>query len=312
MKKYIQSIAYIAFIGITSWAIITAIRSYENPFSLYEHPLVWIALVALILVVALKEWLNVTALKKTEELTMEKLGISLEEVDNWAWAKKLINKWTKARAIEEEADIELDHNYDGIKELDNSLPPWWLYLFYITMVFAVVYLVRYHIYGADNQALEYEKEVAQAKIELAKYKAATPDAFDINNVTLLTEESDLARGKAVFNLNCVACHAADGGGGIGPNLTDEFWILGGGFKNAFHTIYNGGRDGKGMVAWNKTLKPIDIQKVASYVMSLQGTTPAAPKAPQGDKWVEEGAAPEATPEQPAEENETQATTQTEE
>ncbi|MFD0994159.1 cbb3-type cytochrome c oxidase N-terminal domain-containing protein [Tenacibaculum geojense] len=284
MKKYVQSIAYLVFVGVTSWALITAIRSYKNPFSLYENPLVWIALVALIMVIVLKEILNITALQKTEELSYEKQGINPEEIDHWAWAKDFLKKWTNAKAIEEEATIELDHNYDGIKELDNSLPPWWVYLFYATIVFGVIYLVRYHIAGAPDQATEYKKEVAQAKLALAKYKKATPNAFDINNVSLLTDDGAIARGKAVFNLNCVACHAADGGGGIGPNLTDENWILGGGFKNVFNTIYSGGRDGKGMIAWDKTLKPQDIQKVASYVMSLQGTTPANPKPPQGDKW----------------------------
>ncbi|TYP97385.1 cytochrome c oxidase cbb3-type subunit 3 [Tenacibaculum adriaticum] len=286
MKKYFQSLGYIIFLGVSSYAIITAIKSYEKPFSLYENPLVWIALVAVVLVVLLKEFLNITALQQAEKLRMEKDGITPEEVDIWAGVKKIIKRWTKARALEEESEIILDHNYDGIKELDNSLPPWWLYMFYATIIFGVVYLVRYHVLGADNQATEYNKEMAEARMELQKYQATSPNVFDISTVTQLTDASDLTRGKAVFNLNCAACHAPDGGGGIGPNLTDKHWILGGGFKNAFNTIYNGGRDGKGMVAWSKTLKPNDIQKVASYVLSLQGTTPAKPKDPQGDIWVE--------------------------
>ena len=104
---------------------------------------------------------------------------------------------------------------------------------------------------------------------------------------MLTEASDLKRGKAVFNLNCASCHAQDGGGGIGPNLTDKNWILGGGFKNVFNTVYNGGRSGKGMIAWKATLKPEDIQKVSSYVLSMQGTTPAKPKKAEGEIWEEE-------------------------
>ncbi|CAM1339599.1 cbb3-type cytochrome c oxidase N-terminal domain-containing protein [Tenacibaculum aestuarii] len=292
MKKYFQSIVYIIFVAVTFFAIATAIKSYQNPFSLYEHPLVWIAIVGLITVVVLKEALNIVAQQRAEQLQMEKDGVKPEEVDNWAWAKKLISKWTEAKAIEQEDEIILDHNYDGIKELDNNLPPWWLYMFYATIIFAAVYLVRYHVLGADNQEMEYAQAVAEAKRELAAFKSTSTEAvIDAETATVLTDASDLSRGKAVYNLNCAACHVADGGGGIGPNLTDEYWILGGGIKNIFNTISNGGRDGKGMVAWNKTLKPADIQKVASYIISLQGTTPAKPKEPQGELYKEEGAAP---------------------
>lgn len=302
MKKYFQSIVYIIFVAVTFFAIATAIKSYKNPFSLYEHPLVWIAIVGLVTVVVLKEALNIVAQQKAEQLQMEKDGIQPEEVDNWAWAKKIIDKWTEAKAVEEEDEIILDHNYDGIKELDNNLPPWWLYMFYATIIFAAVYLVRYHVLGADNQEMEYAQAVAEAKRELAAFKSNSKEAvIDAETVTVLTDAGDLSRGKAVYNLNCAACHVADGGGGIGPNLTDEYWILGGGVKNIFNTISNGGRDGKGMVAWNKTLKPKDIQKVASYIISLQGTTPAKPKEPQGELYKEEGQAPavaEPTGEQP--------------
>ncbi|WP_299123671.1 cbb3-type cytochrome c oxidase N-terminal domain-containing protein [uncultured Tenacibaculum sp.] len=300
MKKYFQSAAYITFIGITLFALMIAIKSYENPFSLYENPLVWIAIVALILVILMKELVNIVAQQKAEQLQMEKDGVNLEEVDHWAWAKKLINKWTEAKAVEEEEEIILDHNYDGIKELDNNLPPWWLYMFYATIIFGCVYLVRYHMLGADNQEMEYAQSVEQAKRELAAFRSTSKEAvIDAETVTVLTSESDLNRGKAVYNLNCAACHIADGGGGIGPNLTDEYWILGGGIKNVFNTITNGGRDGKGMVAWGKTLKPKDIQKVASYILKFQGTTPAKPKAPQGEKYVEEGTTAEVKVEEQA-------------
>ncbi|GFD73680.1 cytochrome c oxidase subunit III [Tenacibaculum sp. KUL113] len=291
MKKYFQSIVYIIFVAVTFFAIATAIKSYQNPFSLYEHPLVWIAIVGLITVVVLKEVLNIVAQQRAEQLQMEKDGIKPEEIDKWAWAKKLISKWTEAKAIEQEDEIILDHNYDGIKELDNNLPPWWLYMFYATIIFAAVYLIRYHVLGADNQEMEYAQAVAEAKRELAAFKSNSKEAIiDAETATVLTSDADLSRGKAVFNLNCAACHMADGGGGIGPNLTDEYWILGGGMKNIFNTVANGGRDGKGMVAWNKTLKPKDIQKVASYIISLQGTTPAKPKEPQGELYKEEGQA----------------------
>ncbi len=284
MKRNIQSIGYVAFIGISFWALIKAIVSYKNPFSLYENPLVWALLIALAMVVLVKEYFNTTIQKIAEELKMEKEGVVPEEIDEWAWVKKITKRFTKSHALEEEEKIVLDHNYDGIKELDNVLPPWWIYLFYATIVFGLIYLVRFHIVGGDTQEMEYEKAMIQAKRAIEKYKKVTPNAFDINTVTLLTEKSDISRGKAIFSLNCASCHAPDGGGGIGPNLTDKNWILGGGFENVFNTVYNGGRDGKGMIAWKTTLKPQDVQKVASYVITLEGTDPAKPKKPQGEIW----------------------------
>lgn len=201
-----------------------------------------------------------------------------------------IKKWfVKTRPIEEEGTLLLEHDYDGIKELDNDLPPWWTKLFYGCIIFAFVYLAKYHIFGHDNQIQEFETEMAEAKIAVEEYKKTAKDLIDFETVTLLTEASDIAAGKKVFETNCVACHRPDGGGAIGPNLTDDHWILGGGIKNVFHTITEGGRDGKGMVAWKGTLKPSEIQQVASYVLSLKGTNPKDAKAAEGDVWVEEAA-----------------------
>lgn len=282
MKRSFQSTIYVIFVIATFIALAKAFMVYENPFSIYENPLVWLALIGFILVVVLKELVNVLAIKKATELQNEKDGIVPEPKD--AWISKLLKSWTNAKAIEEEQEIVLDHNYDGIRELDNSLPPWWVYMFYATILFAVVYLVRFEVLDGDNQIVEYDKAVAEAKAELNKYRATATDLITAENVTLLTDAKDLGRGKAIFNLNCASCHLSDGGGSIGPNLTDEYWILGGGIKNVFSTISNGGRDGKGMIAWDKTLKTSDIAKVSSYVISLQGTTPAQGKSPQGEKW----------------------------
>jgi len=203
----------------------------------------------------------------------------------FVWIKKTYIKLAGTKPLEEEHDLILDHNYDGIKELDNNLPPWWKYGFYITIVFAAVYLLRYHVFDGANQFDELEAEYVQAKASIEEYKKTAKDLVDVNTVELLTDAASLAKGKQVFETICVACHKADGGGGIGPNLTDKYWILGGGIKNVFHTITEGGRDGKGMIAWKQTYKPSEIQQIASYVISLQGTTPAEPKAPEGEIWV---------------------------
>lgn len=196
--------------------------------------------------------------------------------------KRIYVRLMGTRPVSEERDIELQHNYDGIKELDNVLPPWWLYSFYISIVFAAGYMVYYHVLDGANQITEYKQEMLAAKIAVEEYKKNAPDLIDAENVSLLTQTSDLEAGAGIFQSNCMACHAADGGGGIGPNLTDKHWILGGGIKNVFHTISEGGRAGKGMIAWNSTLKPVEIQQVASYVLSLQGSVPANPKAPEGE------------------------------
>jgi cytochrome c oxidase cbb3-type subunit 3 len=203
------------------------------------------------------------------------------------WIKKSYSKSLGQKPIEEEHVIILDHNYDGIKELDNDLPPWWLYGFYASIIFAAVYLVKYHVFNGDTQFDELEADIAQAKIDIEEYKKTAKDLVDFNTVTMLTDAGDIKAGKTIFETNCVACHKADGGGGIGPNLTDRNWILGGGIKNVFKTISEGGRDGKGMIAWKQSLKPAEMAQVASYVLKFQGTTPAEPKAAEGDIWVDD-------------------------
>lgn len=205
------------------------------------------------------------------------------------WYKNLVVKLTNNHDKASQEQLLLDHDYDGIKELDNNLPPWWVYLFYLCIIFGVVYMLRYEVFGADNQEMELKKEVAQAKIEIAEYMKTAPDLMDEKSVTLLTDPADLAIGKEIFSTNCAACHRADAGGQIGPNLTDDRWILGGGIKNIFHTLVNGGRDGKGMISWKGTLKPKEMQKVASYILSLQGSNPPDAKAAEGEVWVDEKA-----------------------
>ncbi|GAA4272831.1 cbb3-type cytochrome c oxidase N-terminal domain-containing protein [Aquimarina gracilis] len=211
------------------------------------------------------------------------------------WVKETYLKLLDSKPVEEEEEIILDHNYDGIKELDNNLPPWWVWGFYATIIFGVIYLARFHVFNDYTQTEEYETEVAAAKIAIEEYKKTAKDLVDVNTVTLLTDASDISAGKAIFATNCVACHKADGGGGIGPNLTDKYWILGGGIKNVFRTISEGGRDGKGMVAWKQTLKPAEMAQVASYIITLEGTIPAEPKEPQGEIWTDPDAPKEETP-----------------
>ena len=232
---------------------------------------------------------NVTYQLLTDEQKKQLDEVATISMKDSDWYKKMMKLLTKSVPIENEGQLLLDHDYDGIKELDNTLPPWWVYLFYGTIIFAAIYLVRFEIMGADNQEMELKKEMAQAKVDIEEYLKTAPDLMDEESVTLLTDAPSLAEGKAIFAANCVACHRPDGGGQIGPNLTDEQWISGGGIKNIFHTLEHGGRDGKGMISWKGTLKPKEMQKVASYVLSLKGSNPKDPKAPEGEIWVDPAA-----------------------
>lgn len=232
---------------------------------------------------------NITYNLLSEEEKQKKAAEDKLSITESAWYQRVMQMLTKSRPVSADAEMLLDHDYDGIRELDNDLPPWWKYLFIGSVIFAAVYLIRFEILGGDNPEMELQKEIAEAKIALEEYKKTAPDQMNIDKVTVLTNASDLSKGKAIFQENCIACHKADGGGQIGPNLTDQHWILGGGIKNVFHTISEGGRDGKGMISWKTLLKPTQIQEVASYVLSLQGTNPADGKAPEGEIWNEEKA-----------------------
>ena len=186
---------------------------------------------------------------------------------------------TNAAPIEREAEIMTDHEYDGIKELDNVLPPWWVWLFYLSIVFAVVYFGYYEIYKSTDMSMdEYQVEMLIAE-EQAAAIGVTPD-----NVQLMEDESNLANGKKVFESNCASCHLIDGGGSIGPNLTDNYWKNGGSIKNLFTTVENG-IPATTMVSWKALISPNDRQDVVSYILvKLVGSTPANPKDPEGELY----------------------------
>lgn len=171
-----------------------------------------------------------------------------------------------------------DHEYDGIRELDNDLPPWWKWLFYLTIVFAIVYMIRLFVFEADDlvQQSEYNKEMAQAA-SLAPAPTST-NAFEMK---VLTDPTSLANGKAIFDKICAVCHLPDGGGLVGPNMTDDYWIHGNTLEEMFNTVTNGVIE-KGMIAYKDQYSPQQRLEVISYILTLHGTTPATPKAPQGE------------------------------
>lgn len=214
------------------------------------------------------------------------------------WARLRKKYWEDAVPVEREGEILMHHSYDGIRELDNSLPPWWVNMFVLTVFWAFGYMYFYH-WGGDGPSSteEYKINVEQAKAAQAMTTAGKAESVDEAGVTALTDAGALSDGELIYKNLCASCHGPKGEGLVGPNLTDEYWLHGGGIKNIFKTIKYGVVD-KGMISWQTQLKPVDMQKVASYILTLKGANPPNPKAPQGEIWVEETTTPDTTATQP--------------
>lgn len=186
---------------------------------------------------------------------------------------------------EEKAKMMSDHSYDGITELDNFMPPWLQWVFIGSIAFAVVYYVHYSVLGNGPTGVEeYEEELRVEAVAADLRKANQAATIDENTVVFDESPTAISTGKTLFETNCAACHAADGGGGVGPNLTDDYWLHGGSIKEVF-TVVKFGVIEKGMIPWQDQLSPEEMQQVASYILTLKGTTPANPKAPQGEPYT---------------------------
>lgn len=197
---------------------------------------------------------------------------------------KLGSMFSNAVPIEQEKDIMFQHDFDGITELDNKVPPWFSILFYGTIVFAVIYMLVFHVFNISPLMIdEYTEELRAADIQ--KQELIKSGAFiNEETVTLMTEPAVLQNGKTIFSSNCVPCHGTGGEGTVGPNLTDDYWINGGGIKNIFKTVKYG-VPAKGMISWQTLLNPKQMQEVSSYVVSLHGTNPPSGKPPEGNLYV---------------------------
>jgi cytochrome c oxidase cbb3-type subunit III len=201
-------------------------------------------------------------------------------------AKPLIDKLNAAVDVAEEEAILLDHDYDGIRELDNDLPPWWKYGFYLTVLVSVVYMIHYHVSKtAPLQAEEYTQSMKKAEAEIAEFMKNSANNVDETTVKLLTDPTELASGKDLFIANCAACHGKLGEGTVGPNLTDDYWLHAGSVKDIFKTIKYGWPD-KGMKAWKEDFSPVQIAQLTSFIKTLRGTNPPKAKEQQGDLYVE--------------------------
>lgn len=219
-------------------------------------------------------------------LAKEKLVVAIvaQEAKQPIWQKwwEKMNSFKPAHVVG-----DTGHNYDGIRELDNKLPPWWLYGFYACIVFAVVYMYRFEVvHSAPSTRQEYVIAMEQAEVEKEEYLKHAANKVDENSVTLLTEASALGEGKKLFGTACAPCHGPDGQGVVGPNLTDDFWLHKGGVKDIFKSIKYGVPE-KGMKSWKDDFSPVQIAQIASYIKSISGTKPANAKEPQGDLFKED-------------------------
>lgn len=280
---------------LASFSLMAATVQSQNPSAspsgFADDPLLPMYLVGAGILVMLVLVLVVTAyaIKVLElvsrQYTPQQAAVTPAKKHFW---KRFVQRMNASVPVEQESEIELDHAYDGIRELDNHLPPWWKWLFYGSMAWAAAYFVVFHVTRTlplSNE--EYTRELALAEEQSRKFKELQPQAtIDEGALEYTPDATVIAKGKEVFTANnCAACHRADGGGNtIGPNLTDEFWLHGGGIRNVFHTIKNGVVE-KGMPAWGKSMSAEDVRNVAFFVVSLQGSHPPDAKAPQGERSV---------------------------
>ncbi|MBS1958559.1 MAG: c-type cytochrome [Bdellovibrionales bacterium] len=177
-------------------------------------------------------------------------------------------------------DVPLsDHEYDGIQEFNNPAPFWWQLAFYLSIVFAIGYYAYYEIGMGESSDQRITEAMYKIKQIQNANKPQGPDEKELN--AMLAQAESVDAGKEVFISKCAACHAPDGGGLVGPNLTDQYWLHGkGGISDIYKVVRDGVAD-KGMPPWGPILKETELKSVVVFVKSLEGRKPAAPKAPQG-------------------------------
>lgn len=187
-------------------------------------------------------------------------------------------------------DHLLDHNYDGIQEYDNPLPRWWLAIFWATIIFTPLYILYFHFGGGMLAQERYDQEMIAFYDKQAEELLALGEIREITLVDLMADPSMMNGGKKIFQAKCATCHGIFGEGGIGPNLTDDYWLHGGQLMDVYRTVREG-VPAKGMLAWDRQLRPAELMAVSAYVGTLLGTDPPNAKAAQGERILRQAPAP---------------------
>ena len=292
MKKKFNLLAGLFMMSIPALAQeVKTVTPTKIPDFFFNPEFYVITIVGIIILIVFITLLNVIRVltsaltaKEVHEYLGDGVAVEAAEIkESWfaAWWKKL----NDAKPLEEEKDILLDHEYDGIRELDNNLPPWWKYGFYVTILFAVGYMLHFHVFKTGKlQIAEYNDEMEKARIELEEYRLLAANNVDETNVTMLEDNAEISKGSEIFKQYCSSCHGNAGEGNVGPNLTDDYWLHGGDIKNIFKVIKEGVPQ-KGMISWKQQLSPKQIQEVSSFIITLAGTNPPNAKEPQGEKFA---------------------------
>ncbi|MCF3108525.1 c-type cytochrome [Niabella sp. CC-SYL272] len=278
VKPLLTFIAVFVSMQVFGQEDMAAAATVSNPFSdanILRYILVGVIALELLTIFAFIYWIRFFT--GIEEMRKARLSSKKEAYKGLtAWWRKA----NKLKPMEEEQSLDVGHSYDGIRELDNATPPWFTIAFVASIVFGIGYLWRYHVlHAAPNQYEEYEIAVTKSNLKLAAYMKSKGDAVNENTV-VMADAAGIEAGKKLFMNNCTACHGNAGQGGVGPNLTDDYWLHGGAIGDVFKTIKLGVVE-KGMMSWKDVFSAEQIAEIASYIKSIHGSNPAGAKEPQG-------------------------------
>ncbi|MFN3999225.1 c-type cytochrome [Algoriphagus sp.] len=288
MKKLFSLLAILGLTTFPVWAQTEESNWYTMLQAMDSGQLTLLVILGIVLgVIVLLLLLMVYLMSFMSAVLQKENPVTANEPSWWETFKKrfVTGQVDEVGSKEEKAKMMADHSYDGITELDNFMPPWLQWVFIGTVAFAIVYFVNYSVLGNGPTGVEEYEEELRVEAAAAEFRKANLVAgIDESNVVFDESAGALASGKTIFETNCAACHATDGGGGVGPNLTDEYWIHGGSINDVFKIVKYGVVE-KGMIPWQDQLSPEQMQQVSSYILTMKGTTPAVPKEPQGELYT---------------------------
>lgn len=292
IKPLLTLMAVFAGMQVFGQGDTAAAATVSNPFTderILRYILIGVIALELLTIFAFIYWIRFFT--GIEEMRRARVSTKKETYKGLtAWWRKA----NKLKPIEEEASLDVGHSYDGIRELDNATPPWFTIAFIASIVLGIGYLWRYHVlHAAPNQYEEYEIAVTKGNLKVAAYMKSKGDAVNENTV-VMADAAGIEAGKKLFMNNCTACHGNAGQGGVGPNLTDDYWLHGGSIGDVFKTVKLGVVE-KGMMSWKDVFSAEQIAEIASYIKSIHGSNPPGAKEPQGEPFKEAPAGTDNTP-----------------